>query len=236
MAPASPHLLWSDDNSTFNGWLGSMFKPFISEKIAEREKKKTENSNELTTAERMAELIRLTTDQWEYLKELAKTIVKFGGKTSLELYPPTITSPLPSPPHQPPEYGITGVTSAVELPAPPADKVPMEYRIMREYYGYDMASSVQKGPYESLFEACWRGDNRQIEKLCLPPKSGKKPKDAVYLQITAEARPLFNATPKGFEFPYEMNVVYSGMVYFRCKRSLFTSYFRLHSFGSRNPG
>lgn len=131
--------------------------------------------------------------QIEWLQEVTKAVVAHGGKTAREInainFPDLKVEPNITPGTVPtPAQYFTPFTGF--LASTPAEPKLVKYRIIRTGYNQteDVAAHLVEG-YASLFEACWRGDIHTIERLCLPPKSGKKSKDATYLQIAAEIVP-----------------------------------------------
>lgn len=154
-----------------------------------------------------------------WLREVEQALVSRGAKTAKELNPlleeaqvPPLSQKDSSP------FGVNafaqrltpllGTPSGPHSIAPPAlvTRLPSApsvlYKIYRgeNHYNTEPVATYLVDQYAALFDACWKGDVRTIERLCLPPKSGKRSKDAMYLQISAEVVPASNPRQRyGFD-------------------------------------
>ncbi|KAL0948908.1 hypothetical protein HGRIS_009017 [Hohenbuehelia grisea] len=108
----------------------------------------------------------------DYILEAERFIVSRGGKTAQEMHPP--------PEHIPPASRATS-----EYPTDDTPEIPAQFARINSS-SYPMCTNVhahEVEPYRKLFEACYNGDNDEIERLCLPSKSSDTTDPP--LQITA---------------------------------------------------
>jgi len=136
-------------------------------------------------------LVSTAKAQLDWLREVEQMVLKHGGKTAKELNPAAV-------PKNPPtmQFGAAMLSSKQATPkeediASLTQKktVPLEYRVYRLYYQSEPVAAHQKALYAQLFTACWKGDTKTVERLCLPPKSGKHDRHATYIQVAAEVLP-----------------------------------------------
>ena len=120
----------------------------------------------------------------EWLRDIEQVALAYGAKTVKEVHP-TINDGMIQ---RGPNRGFHGYHPAPITPASGDSKpIPLEYKLYRDSYQQDPVPAHLRGLYAELFVACWKGDAATIERLCLPPKDGKRAKDATYLQITSYA-------------------------------------------------
>lgn len=136
-------------------------------------------------------LIFAANAQLDWLREVEQIVTENGGKTAMELDP--VEEPVyPSPPLWGGAKRLTQTTPKIEdaTSLAPKKTVPLEYKIYRDHYqSSEPVAAHQKALYAQLFAACWKGDTKTIERLCLPPKSGKRDRHATYIQVAAEVFP-----------------------------------------------
>lgn len=137
----------------------------------------------------------------DWLREIEHAIVTQGGKTAKELNPKLLESDTSNVAQTTP-FGMpqnTGFPLVQNLN--PSDSVPMQpsspvtYGIFRSSYQTEPVATHLVESYGMLFEACWKGDVPTMERLCLPPKSGKRSKDITYLQVASQIVPTSRASP-----------------------------------------
>lgn len=191
----------TDPNNTFLGWLTATNKSYILKKQSEQdsegqEKKQNaqkikEQEDEVTTL-KLEALVKFAKAQLEQLQAVEKEIKAHGGKTRMQLNIPRMTSGSATPKRM---LLTTRRSTQPVTPVIPegslGNKMPVVYRVYRSMWNSEQVGSHLTAQYEQLFEACWKGDNHTIERLCLPSKTGntKRAKDATYLQIAAEVAP-----------------------------------------------
>lgn len=137
----------------------------------------------------------------DWLREVEHTIITHGGKTAKELNPKLLESDTLNV-TQITLFGMPQNTAFPLVQNPnPSDSMskqpssPVIYEIFRSSYQTEPVATHLVESYAMLFEACWKGDVPTIERLCLPPKSGKRGKDITYLQVASQIAPTSWTTP-----------------------------------------
>ncbi len=143
-------------------------------------------------------LIAAAKSRLDWMKDVEQAIVEYGGKTAKELNPAYQEEDVQAFPFQIrdpirllPILPTTVDTSKSNALSGVVRIVPLQYKVYRSMNYSDLVASHLTDLYAQLFEACWKGDTHAVEKLCLPPKSGKRDKNATYLHVTAEVVPTF---------------------------------------------
>ena len=191
----TPWSYWNEQKDSFRAWLSeTTLKPYIELKVKEQEEKaleekpKAEQENKMNLELSLARCQNLI----KYFEEVEKALVDCGAKTWAELNPASAAAIQKSDPIAP---QTLNATESAEFLAKhyKASSVPLNFVIFREQWLRDEPVPAHTIPlYEELFEACWKGNNKRIKELCLPPKTGKRNNEAEYLQITCEVQ--FNAS------------------------------------------
>ncbi|CAG8713579.1 15668_t:CDS:2, partial [Acaulospora colombiana] len=190
-----PHTTWVTSTTTFIEWLTVQYKhdipkaleTFKSKAIPEPAEDKVKSVQSFLT-----EAIYTTASkQLKWYTDIESLIVKNGGKSVRDLHPTVTETEVEnwSFAHASRIYNSPRSFGMIASPLPESSLVPVEYKIYRSIYQSETVSSHLQENYARLFEACWMGDNQTIEKLCLPPKGGKRDKHATYLQIVADIIP-----------------------------------------------
>lgn len=238
-SPKNPsyHTTWSDSdaNNTFVGWLTATHKSYILDKQKEYEK---EDENELKKnaevaqrmkakedeiiAARLDGLIKFAQIQLQQLQEVKVELVAHGGKTRIEIKTKKATSGSARPRRRQTRYQSSWTHASNTISEEGLatlektdGKMPVIYKVFRSHsWNNEVVGSHIAPQYEQLFEACWKGNSRTVEKLCLPPKTGnaKGTKDTAYLQVAAEVLPDPKLTQAYAQAPYSNA--------FRCGTSL----------------
>lgn len=136
-------------------------------------------------------LITAAKAQLGWMKEVEEVIVAHGGKTAKEINPSSwqsIDMPWSSNSYTQP-IQLSQNTAAIS-PLSDPKTVSLQYKVYRTQHWSEPVAVHLTALYAELFEACWKGDTATVERLCLPPKSGKRDKNATYLQVAAEVVPL----------------------------------------------
>lgn len=93
-----------------------------------------------------------------------------------------------------PSTALRGDEPSALIPLPlRVSQPPPKLFSYRQYAKYSWQNGPEVGQhtlhfYDHLFEACWRGDNKSIEELCLPKHQGKHG-SVEPIQITVVAKP-----------------------------------------------
>jgi hypothetical protein len=197
----SPWSYWNEQKDSFRAWLAeTTLKPYIELKVKEQEEKifkekaKAEQENKKNlelSLDRCRNLIK-------YFDEIERALIGHGAKTWAELNPAVAAA----------QEALKKIATAYEtlpsvatqnaaLVSESADflaknyktpSVPLTFNIFRSEWSTEPAPAHTIPLYEELFESCWKGNIERIKELCLPPKTGKRNNDTVYLQITCEVR------------------------------------------------
>jgi hypothetical protein len=195
----TPWSYWNEQKDSFRAWLAeTTLKPYIELKVKEREEKafkekvKAEQENNLELSlERCRNLIT-------YFNEVERALLGHGAKTWAELNPVAAAAQEPLKKNAAADGTLPSVaTQNAALVSESADFLVKNYKtpsVPLTFNIYDGEWSTDPAPVhtiplcEELFEACWKGNTERIKELCLPPKTGKRDNDAVYLQITCKVQ------------------------------------------------
>ena len=172
-------------------------KPFIEVKIQE-EALKGKAKAEQETKKNLKHSIERCRNFIIYFEEIERELINRSAKTWAELNPAAAAAQEALMKNAPPPqtYGTPPSLAGQNVDDSEAffsmyyktPSVPLSFNILRNQWSNEPAPTHTTPLYEALFEACWKGNNERIKELCLPPKTGKRNNDAVYLQITCEVR------------------------------------------------
>ncbi|CAG7847199.1 SubName: Full=Uncharacterized protein {ECO:0000313/EMBL:CCA66774.1} [Serendipita indica DSM 11827] len=184
----SPTQTSTDENLA--SWLYGHFDSYLDLKLAQAAKNAPKALPEVT--EEDANIVQKAAVQTakvrlEWLRDIEQVTLAYGGKGVKELHP-TITEDMIQSGGQRHFGGFS--TPIISSNANFASRVPkpvdLEYKLYRDaYHQHEIVPAHLRGLYGRLFEACWKGDVATIQRLCLPPKDGKREKDTTYLQVAA---------------------------------------------------
>jgi len=145
-------------------------------------------AREQDTATPYKALMAAATMQLKWLRKVEQIVLKYGGKTSKELDPS-----LDQQPEQtevaPVLVKQAGESDQGESPLNQKKTVRLVYKVYRSRCDPEPVAAHLVTLYAQLFEACWKGETKTVERLCLPPRSGKRDRNATYIQVTAEVSP-----------------------------------------------
>ncbi|KAJ8080919.1 hypothetical protein PM082_017754 [Marasmius tenuissimus] len=146
-----------------------MFNHYIEESPKQPEEEKKIRKDEETRT--------VSTQVKAYLTDMARLLVSRKAKSYDDLYPDDADKP--------------EQCRARPLRAPASESLDtsasgIKYRTIgaQEYGRGKPVPLTQVGQYKELFEACWKGDNATIQRLCLPPEGSNTEQSPI--QITAE--------------------------------------------------
>jgi hypothetical protein len=198
-SPASLYQDWEESDDTLEGWMtGQVKKAALRQDIfgqglqfgrpamissAAPAMIPVSGAKQDTTIPFKA-LISAANAQLDWLREVERMVLEHGGKTAKELNPALIqfdAALLSGTQMTPKEEGVSSLAQK--------KTVPLEYKVYRLYYQSEPVAAHQKALYAQLFTACWKGDTKTVERLCLPPKSGKRDRHATYIQVASEVLP-----------------------------------------------
>ena len=151
-----------------------------------KECQEKENQQPVDHEENLRKSREATGRQIKYLEDLLVLLERSGAKEWKDIKDGLI-NPAALPKDYQKNQPLTPLVSALRIPSDMAipSAPPLNYKILSTSGHQEFVSPHQRERYHALFEACWTGDNKTIEELCLP--SSRTDTSPTPLQITVQS-------------------------------------------------
>ncbi|KAF8164738.1 hypothetical protein B0H34DRAFT_686396 [Crassisporium funariophilum] len=136
------------------------------------------------------ENIQLLKDTSAYLEEVKRLLVARGAKPWKEVYPNVESKASVTDTDQ----AIIDEEDSTESPQSKASET--SYSMITKSYNRQPVPQHLTSSYDELYKACYAGDDRKVQLLCLPPEGAKKPPLNIFVRMSLENDN--NYDPDGF--------------------------------------